>query len=471
MLTTKNKETVSKLALLIFMIAAYCMLIMRFLFLEYVPPSLYVDEISAVSNAICFSENLRSVKTDAVLPLFFPTDYYAGVNELGFIYPLALWGTLFGFSIFSIKFFTASIASLACFGTAKIASVIFGRDVGRYVLLLSFLSPWAYHSSKLTWDATILPTYIVWAIYFFIRRHKETDLYIALVLFVLGLYTYSAGRVAVPLLVFIFTVQQVVLKQRPLRSFVLFYLICILSFSAVCYHMIYGRLSGRIAAVSIFSSYYRETHHLSSIYLLLKTFLQNFFLHFSPYFLFIDGDHINYRHSTKHFGVLSWAQAISLMGGGAALIYHYCKGRRFSADFLNLLIIFLCIGVGVLPAASTWDSLPHALRSCVSWPFFCILTGYLLHVLINLRPIFLPVVGVVSFLYVIRFYYVFFFIFPKESADFFDLSYAESARKADVPELISDSNLNTLQKIFFLNLHHGYSCGQTMNLLRGRVSH
>jgi hypothetical protein len=128
---------------------------------------------------------------------------------------------------------------------------------------------------------------------------------------------------------------------------------------------------GRFQTVSIFTKNYLENEANGSVGTLLLIFGKNILAHLSPRFLFWSGDS-NLRHSLATFGQLGYLEFFALMLGLPAWAW-----KRWRSLRPGVALAVLGILSGVIPAAMTWDSLPHALRSMGVWPFFAVLTGLL----------------------------------------------------------------------------------------------
>jgi hypothetical protein len=90
----------------------------------------------------------------------------------------------------------------------------------------------------------------------------------------------------------------------------------------------------------------------------------------------IKGD-ANVRHSIQTFGEMSWLDLMAVIALPLLLIFHRrLLNRRDVEGFGFLLWGFVC---GIVPAALTWEGIPHALRAIGAWPFLAMMTGYILH--------------------------------------------------------------------------------------------
>ncbi len=115
----------------------------------------------------------------------------------------------------------------------------------------------------------------------------------------------------------------------------------------------------------------------------IRAFLENILKHLHPDFLLIFGDR-NLRHSTGFAGVMSPAEWLLLTGG--AIVWMGIMVSRFIRNRIRSIQIFLTIDpmirfcilatfLGLMPAALTWEGLPHAIRSIGAWPFLVTLAA------------------------------------------------------------------------------------------------
>ena len=158
-----------------------------------------------------------------------------------------------------------------------------------------------------------------------------------------AMYSYPPTRLQAPLIVLLLIGYQIKQKRITLKSLGMFFGVMLLC----CVPLVWGTLKGplldRFNSISILST-------TSSLPDFLWTFIKNYGCHLTPQYLFLTGDR-NYRHSTGHFGQLSWLDMLGLVTGLALLIILWKKQKRPSH-----LVIFLLMAAasGVLPAALTW---------------------------------------------------------------------------------------------------------------------
>jgi hypothetical protein len=94
--------------------------------------------------------------------------------------------------------------------------------------------------------------------------------------------------------------------------------------------------------------------------------------HLTPQFLLVSGD-ANLRHSTQAFGMISWVEGAAVAVGLLMLKHRAFRKSVSNPEWGGVRLATLGILTGNLPAALTWESVPHALRALTAWPFWCLL--------------------------------------------------------------------------------------------------
>ena len=114
--------------------------------------------------------------------------------------------------------------------------------------------------------------------------------------------------------------------------------------------------------------------HSNAVMAFLRILADNFAIHLRPSFLFFTGDP-NIRHSTQFMGEFGLLDDLAL-AAGAVLVLRRIRGANENAAQGFPVVVLLAVSgilLGLLPAALTWEGLPHALRAIGAWPFFSLL--------------------------------------------------------------------------------------------------
>jgi hypothetical protein len=151
----------------------------------------------------------------------------------------------------------------------------------------------------------------------------------------------------------------------------------------------------RMMDVSIFAPGWLKEHRgdMGSSRYFLLTFLDNLWLHLRPSYLYGIGDP-NLRHSAHIVGQLSPLDGLAVLLAIAGFIWTAMLGvrqmtrptaqrwpRLDESERMLVMVAVSSIVAGMfatLPAALTWEGLPHALRSIGVWPFVALFSGAVL---------------------------------------------------------------------------------------------
>jgi hypothetical protein len=201
------------------------------------------------------------------------------------------------------------------------------------------------------------------------------------------------------------------------------------------------QFTGRSMRLAIFAPEYLREHRgiWTSFAFFVRTLLDNLGLHFRPSFLFLTGDP-NLRHSTQLFGELGLVDDLALLLGvllvAAALrgrAAHVVKELDDGAVRRYFALSAAGIVLGVLPAALTWEGLPHALRGIGAWPFVSLLGGGLLAMGEKQWRATAKVACVTSVVHAALFLLLYFRVYPGLAREAFNVPIYESL--TDIPHL------------------------------------
>ena len=348
--------------------------VVRFLGLDASPPGFFMDEAYIGAHVLCLAHNGRDADARA-WPLFSPSGG-GGFASPTHLYPAALWVRCFGGSIVALRAYAAATMSIALLGLFFLARRLIGDRGGVYALLAASISPFFFQFSRAAFDDP--PAFLLgltWGMYFFLRSPKWLDTALSAVFLSLATYAYPSGRIILPLLVGLLLWMKWKRQElRPLPVLMFFTIV-----AALCVPLAIQAFSGgmmaRYDAVGLFAPAYRKANHLEGPRVWLR-FLWNYLLHFSPDYLFLHGD-ANLRHNSGFSGELSWFDAAALIVGTIFFVGALTSSRKNLRP--SAIAIFCITGfvLGVLPAALTWEGIPHSLRSAACWPFAALFTGWI----------------------------------------------------------------------------------------------
>lgn len=409
----------------------------RLLGTETSPPGFTPDEAAAGLQAECLVETGRSA--DGVRwPLFTP-GLGGGYFTPAYLYALVGWTKLFGNSIATVRTLGAAFALAATIGLVFLARRIAGATSARLVFVAAALSPWAFTLSRLGADAPVVPAFLVWGVYFLVRRDRVWAGPAGSALLAIAAYSYPPTRVQAPLLLAMLLLVQ---RPRPSKRTLAVVLGAFALVGLPLFVLIVnGTLTGRAKALSILTEEYVEQHRgvLPAPVFVLKQTLENLWEHLRPSYLFLTGDP-NIRHSTQLIGELGWVDTLAVVVAVGAVVRSLARvlsGRHASLDRDDpraWRIAGLCVLVAAfatLPAALCWEGLPHAYRSIGAYPAVSLFTACVLSVVWR-RTRWFPVLVVIGALaQTAVFLPDYFGAYPARSADAFDAALRDAAERHD----------------------------------------
>lgn len=348
---------------------------------DSIPVSLYWDEAASTYNAYSIAQTGKD-EFGTPFPLLFRSfeDYKAPGN----IYLTAVSIKIFGLNEFSARASSVFFGTLTVFLTfllvrdlffyfrSKLKWSIKPEILGLISAFLLAISPWHIQFSRTGFEANIGVFFIVLGTWLFIKSlTKPLYLFISLFSFALSIYMYRSIHIFLPLFSLIlfatfFKELRQFKKRIILGSILLFFLLV----APIVPWMLSDGGMARALQVSVVTNSNEEVFEAASKALeegntpLAKFFfnrrvvyvsevLQNYLIHFSPFYLFLDGDS-NLRHSSIDMGVMYlWELPFVLIG---LFVIITRLPRRLG--------IFILLWILIAPIASSISvPNPHALRS------------------------------------------------------------------------------------------------------------
>jgi len=329
--------------------------------LSWVPPGLYADEASVGYNAWTIAQ--FGVDEHGIrFPLFF--EAFGEYKNPIYIYALAPL-LLFLPLTSAVARFPAALFGLitVLFVTMAAWRLSHSRLVALLVLALAALTPWLTQESRLGFEVSAVVALL--AVGFWCLADEQhvspARFAIAGTCFGLAVYGYTSARLEVLLFAGAFVVAYAARRSRR-RGWPWF-----LAPIGVAYVLLGiwgwrnpGALTARFDLLSIASDG-------APLPTLIARFLHNYVGHFSPGFLFINGDD-NLRHNTGFTGMLL-AVTLPLM-----LVGIWACWRRRAESLPRFVLLTLLLGPAA--AALTVEPVPHSLRSAVMLPGFLLLAAF-----------------------------------------------------------------------------------------------
>jgi 4-amino-4-deoxy-L-arabinose transferase-like glycosyltransferase len=454
----------------------------RFFFLETSPPGFYIDESAVATQALCISQEGTSAAGER-FPLFFHS--YGGVVHMPvYVYSAALWSKVFGSSIAAFRALAAFASTLTIVGLFFVGRALVGRQAGVFVALAAALSPPLFQVGRLAWDPALTVVFLVWALYVVARARSRRWAALSGALFGLSMYTYPTARAHVVLLLpaLFFLVRR--RAAQPRRLAIAFVLALVLVAVPLVANTVSGEIQTRYHYIGIFTpDYAAEAGETPVPWFLARTFAENVLTHFDPTYLFVRGD-ANLRHSSRFTGELGWLDDLALIAGVgmavAALGRRWGGSRqeddepaRSSGVRVAMLLAVYGILTGVVPAAMTWEKLPHALRSIGAWPFVSLLSGTLLWMLCRRHPRAVLLVIAVSVAFGLAFGHHYFTRYAQKAQRGFDTFIKKDALKAQASGdwdrfLDARGGYGHVSLRYYLMHYGGETCSSSRERLRGR---
>lgn len=398
--------------------------LVRIISLSRYPAGLNADEAAIGYNAWSLI-NTGKDEHGASWPLVFRSfdDYKPPVYfylVLPFVYFLDL-------TVLAVRLPSAILGTLSIWLVYQLSQRLFKKNYyPSFISTLVFAtSPWAIHFSRGGWEVNAALFFLLAGIYCFISSLKNNKYFYGFpIFFAVSLYTYHSNRLIAPLLALALVIiyrHKLLFMAKKSKAVFLGLVIGIIVSLPLAVQMVSKEGQSRFTGVSVFSDsgplwqaleYRRE--HGQSIYTRLVhnqylsyglRFAKNYLSHYSPRFLFVNGDEIA-RSKVPGVGqFFIFLSPFYLFG-----IYFLIQAKNKFAKFI--LIWFL---VAPLAASLTFQS-PHALRSQnLVVPASLVIAFGFWGAIKNLKQKLVPILGFVFLLlYFFAIYlHQYFIVYPK----------------------------------------------------------
>lgn len=383
-----------------FLLALICIffLITRLYKITEIPASVYWDEASIGINGYSIAQTGRD-EWGEIFPLHFRA--FGEFKLPVYVYTVAVFVKIFGLNEFSVRFpavlFSLGVVIITYLLSRKISGSIW---VGLFSSFFISISPWFFIFSRTGFEVTAGLMFYLLGIYLFLNRTKNYFIFLSVLSFILSAYSYNSFRILIPLTILLL----MLLEWRSFKRVMVRWIVLSIVLTLLCIIPIY-RLYVYDAGIS-------RLQNVGGVAGL--TVIKNYFSHFNPYFLFIQGDN-NLRHQQKGFGQLYFPELILLILG---ILYLTRKSKLVSLPLVLLLL-------GPIPASLTKES-PHALRAISMVPFIAILSAMGIANIKKYLPqkYFVELVTLVIFLsFFFNYFKSFITVYPNESSDAWQYGY------------------------------------------------
>lgn len=409
----------------VFLVIILLGFLVRVLFINTSPPSLYGDELTIALDAYSLLKTGHDQQNN-FMPLTFPMGDGRPAGYVYFSIPfIAIFGpTALGVRGLSIISGVALIVLLYL-----LSKKFFSQKVGLLTAASYAFSPWDISLSRGGFEAHFALFLAVLGIYLFLKAQEKPLLYIfSAFSFGLALHTYPTYKLSLlvflPLL-FLFRKNIVDYKEK---YFIIGVIVFFILGSSALSQTFIGGSETRFSNINIFSqdklrqtieekiNFERSITHLSKPLAkffhnkpieYMKVLSENYLQNFSVDFLFIHGDR-NPRHNMATMGQLYFIDAILIMIG---IIFCWYKQKK--------IVLFLIIWVALAPVATAVVDLPHALRSSFMLPPLIILSSLGLSIIFFIKE--KRYLFITLFLFVVQFAFFaqkLYFLAPLEYGNF-----------------------------------------------------
>ncbi len=416
-----------------FFIVAVCIVaaLARFVGVTHGPPGFYIDEAAISAQVVCTRQSGGIDVYGNSWPLFSQV-LGGGYITPVYLYGGILWTSLFGDSIEAFRSFAAFWGFLTIVGVFFLARSLWRRtEAAWFCALCAAVSPWGFLFSRIAWDPILAPCFLVWGFYFLIRSPNGLirDGIFAGALVAMAMYSYPPARVQVVLMVpfaawLNFRSEQ--LRPQKAIAFGLSALACLVPLLILTFS---GTIQGRFNMLSIWNHDYLQQFGGFSVSTVLRLFAENIGQHFSPRYLFLSGD-ANFRHSTQVVGEWSLLDICALV---VALFFALRRKKLEARERLPALFVVASYFAGIVPAALTWESNPHALRSIGAFPFLALGSGWVLYRLSIWKKQAAAVIAVAALSFFTFYFYDLLTAYPRRADLWFDTAIVQAAESATAP--------------------------------------
>jgi 4-amino-4-deoxy-L-arabinose transferase-like glycosyltransferase len=354
-------------------------------------PALNADEAALGYNALSLIEtgkdehgnpwpihfqSFNDYKPGLYVYLVLPFVYFFGLNELAVRIPGALLGVATVFLVYKMAM-QLGVSKILTGKPGNNAPNITNQLLAITASFLLAISPWHIHFSRGGWEVNVATFFITFGIYLFLIWAKKPDrlvlLFLSFLAFVLSLYTYHSARIIVPILGMGLFITNFRFIRNNIRSVIIVGSISIIMCIPLIKDMAGPAGLSRASGVSIFadlgvvnrinekrggfedpSGLVARAFHNKPIYYSFE-FAKNWLSHYSPGFLFIEGDEIQ-RNKVPQMGQMYLFDILFIFVG----LFIILKTNSLNLKPYSLILLWLI--VAPVAAALTFQS-PHALRS------------------------------------------------------------------------------------------------------------
>lgn len=357
-------------------------IVLRFIFLANVPPSPSLDEATIGWNAYSILHTGRD-EYGYFLPILLRA--YDDYRPALYVYLVVPFIKVFGLNVISIRLPSVVMSIATVIMSYFLVKNIFIASkkkeiIALITMFLLAISPWHIYVSRLGHEVNLGLTLIVAGMLLFLLGiRKKNGWFLAVSFFTFGtsFYSYQSEKVFIPLLLIalfaLFWRKMLLLKKQVVLGMILFILVSLPIFFASLTPQAMLRLKG----TSVFTDNPRYAQSAKDVLLAkqnnslfgevtnnrrvitVEIFLQNYFSHFSPWWLF--GNTGDEPFKAPNTGLMYlWEMPFLLLG-----LFFLFFSKEIGWQIKGLIILWILIDF-VAPGLTT--QAPHAMRAYTLLP-------------------------------------------------------------------------------------------------------
>lgn len=428
--------------------------LLRFISLDISPPGFNADEAALGYNAYSILKTGKDEWGES-FPIVFKSfsDYKPGL----YVYLTIPFVALFGLTELSVRLPSILLGSISIIIIYLLSKEIFKSEVASLSsAFLLAISPWHIHYSRGAWESNVATFFLLLGVYAFVKALENHKYYfLSGVAFVASIYVYQSTRLVVPLV--LLGILLIHFKKLNLKEILPAVILCAILLLPLIFVFISGQGLARFQGVSIFGDlgpinrlneergeHQNQSGYPAKIFHNKFTaygynFVNNYFEHFSPNFLFVNGDMLG-RNKVPFSGQMYFFEMLTIILGIILLVK-----RKYE----NQKIIFIWLLAAPVAAALTYQS-PTALRSHNMVIPLILISGIGLGGLIDFfkkrkfKVLYSSILSLVIFYFFAQFLHQYFVHLPKQYALEWQYGFSEAVS-------FTESKKNSLEKIVFTN--------------------
>ncbi|RWZ78258.1 MAG: hypothetical protein EOT05_00630 [Candidatus Microsaccharimonas sossegonensis] len=358
--------------MLFLLISSIVLIILRFVFLTVSPPGFYMDEAVSGAHVITMVQSQTNAFGQA-WP-FYSRALGGGFTTPVYLYPLALWASIFGFSEFALRAFSQFVTILAILVVALCLWLWLGKRAAAIAMIVGLALPWSWLQGSIAWDPVLVPLFVSLAMFSWSLLATQSLPKRRLLGFIglplslsLVAYAYPPYWAVVPFFIIAAYGSLFLWKRITVRHLIFSATAMIVLLIPLLFFIITPGTLGRASIISVF--------HDTSFMQAIGLFIRNMFLLSNPFFLFIYGDS-NMRQSIGIQGALGLGALAPIV---VLMVYGWRRARHRTSKLLKsteaklLLIAIVGYILALIGSALTKEGQPHSLRATGAWPFAIII--------------------------------------------------------------------------------------------------